>query len=121
MSTTFEIKDTEVPEGNYAADFVGYEQKTHEEYGEGLCWEWQIADGKYKGRSVYRTTSCNPTTRNACGAVLAALGGQSQSDGVTVNPDSYIGKRYLVIVKKSPSGKGTRVHELILKDSETPF
>ena len=121
MSTTFEIKDNEVPEGNYVADFIGYSDTTHEEYGPGLCWEWQIADGKYKGRSVFRTTAVKPTTRNSCGAILASLGGQSQSDGVKVNPDAYVSKQYLVIVKKSPSGKGTRVHELILKDGEAPF
>jgi hypothetical protein len=121
VSTTFTIRDDSVPEGNYEAVFVGYEQRTHEEYGEGYRWEWEITNGPQKGKAVYRTTPLKPTTRNACGAVLAALGAQSQGDGVQVNPDAYVGKAYLIIVKKSPSGKGTRVHELILKEGEPPF
>lgn len=114
--STYEIKDLDVPEGNYVGDFVGCEEVTHEEYGLGLRFEWQVTEGRHKGKSCYRTTSPEPTTKNACGAVMSALAGVSQSGGERVSLDDCIGRSYLLIVKKSPSGKGTRVHELILKD-----
>ena len=68
------------------------ERTTHAEFGGGLKFELEIIDGKYAGKSVFRTTGDKPTPRNVAGKVLAALAGAKPSDGLAIDADDYIGR-----------------------------
>lgn len=119
MAIGFTIKSSDVPAGVYKARFVGVERTTHAEYGGGLRFEWQIVDGKYTGTSTYRTTGDKPTPRNSAGKVLAALVGAKAADGLTIDPDSCIGRHYTVVVGETESGF-TRVNEILPVDEGSP-
>ncbi len=119
MAQGFTIKSSDVPQGVYKAKFVGVERTTHPEYGGGLKFEWEIVEGKLAGKSTYRTTGDNPTPRNIAGKVLSALVGAKAADGLSVDPDRYIGRLYTVVVGETESGF-TRVNEILPVEGEEP-
>lgn len=119
MAMQFTIKSSDVPVGVYTVRFVGVENTTHVEYGGGLKFEWEITDGRYAGKSVFRTTGDKPTPRNAAGKVLAALMGAKPADGLSVVADNCIGRKYTVVVGETESGF-TRVNEVLPVEDETP-
>lgn len=96
------------PAGNYKAKFVGVEKTTHEEYGDGLRWSWEVIDGPQKGAIASRTTSPKPTTGNAAGKLLAAMTGATLAGGSKVSLADCVGKTFLIAVAPTKSG-GTRV------------
>ena len=85
----------------------------HPEYGDGLKWIFQVVEGPLKGREVCRTTKPSPTHRNSCGKFLAALDGQSPSDGLDLDTDDFVGDRYLVIVGVGQDGESTRIDTFV--------
>lgn len=115
------IKDPSVPAGVYVTEFDGVEETTHEQYGDGLLWKFDVVKGRFKGRTVFRTTKTEPTIRNSCGKFLAALAGKAPQDDLAVDPGDYEGERYIVTVCESATGQGTRVDSLVresVDDSE---
>ena len=96
------------PAGNYKAAFVGVEKVTHEEYGAGLRWKWEVADGPQKGVIASRTTSPSPTTGNAAGKLISAMTGQTLAAGQKASVADLVGKQFLISVQATKSG-GTRV------------
>jgi hypothetical protein len=101
------------PAGNYKATFVGVEQTTHEEYGEGLRWSWKVVDGPQAGVIASRTTSPKPTTGNAAGRIIAAMTGTTLAGGQKASVRDCIGKPFLIQVAATKSGSGTRVETAI--------
>ena len=101
------------PAGNYKAEFVGVEQTTHEEYGDGLRWRWKVVDGPQAGVIASRTTSPKPTTGNAAGTLIAAMTGQTLAGGQKASVRDCIGKHFLIQVAATKSGSGTRVETAI--------
>ena len=97
------------PAGNYKASFVGVEKVTHEEYGDGLRWQWKVIDGPQAGEIASRTTSPKPTTGNAAGKLLAAMTGTTLASGQKASIRDCIGKTFLISVMTTKSGNGTRV------------
>jgi hypothetical protein len=101
------------PAGNYKAHFVGVEQTTHEEYGDGLRWKWKVADGPQSGVIASRTTSPKPTTGNAAGKLIAAMTGATLAGGQKASVRDCVGKLFLISVAATKSGSGTRVESAI--------
>ena len=101
------------PAGNYKASFVGVEKVTHEEYGDGLRWQWKVIDGPQAGEIASRTTSPKPTTGNAAGKLLAAMTGTTLASGQKASIRDCIGKTFLISVAPTKSGSGTRVESAI--------
>lgn len=102
------IANNSLPVGAYECSFDGAEEADHEVYGAGLKWCFSVERGKHRGVKCYRTTKPDPTPKNSCGRILAALAGKSPADGLEIDPDDYIGRRYSVIVGESEGGS-TRV------------
>jgi hypothetical protein len=101
------------PAGNYKARFVGVEQTTHEEYGDGLRWKWEVVDGPQAGVIATRTTSPKPTTGNAAGKLIAAMTGATLAGGQKASVRDCVGKTFLISVQATKSGTGTRVETAI--------
>jgi hypothetical protein len=119
MAMGFTIKSSDVPVGVYVAKFVGVERTTHAEFGGGLKFEWEIIEGKYAGKSVFRTTGDKPTPRNIAGKVLSSLVGAKPTDGLSIDADNYIGRKYTVVVGETESGF-TRVNEILPVEEDEP-
>jgi hypothetical protein len=101
------------PAGNYKAEFVGVEQTSHEEYGDGLRWKWKVVDGPQAGVIASRTTSPKPTTGNAAGKLIAAMTGATLAGGQKASVRDCVGKCFLIQVAATKSGSGTRVETAI--------
>ena len=114
--SVLKIQNSSLPIGSYKAVFEGVETTTHEEYGDGLKWAFRVADGQHAGRECYRITKCEPTPKNSCGRLLAALSGASAKDGLEIDPDDFVGRPYLIIIAETQSGS-TRV-ETVAQDAE---
>ena len=55
MSDVFSFEITQgggPPAGNYRAKFLGVEQHDHEQYGPGLRWKWEVAEGPQAGDTL---------------------------------------------------------------------
>jgi hypothetical protein len=94
----------EVPPGSYRATFEGVEETTHEKYGEGLLWTWEITKGPYRGQKVMRTTKPEATAKNSTGKFLQMLTGLSLEKSANVDVDTFEGVDCHVIVNYGESG-----------------
>lgn len=101
------------PPGTYSAKFMGFESTTHEQYGAGLKWTWEIVGGALAGQKASRTTGVSPTPRNGAGKLVAGLVGRAIAPGEDVNLDSCVGKNYLIVVAEAKGG-GTRVETVLI-------
>jgi hypothetical protein len=100
-----------VPVGNYTGTFSGTEPQPENRakgYGPGLRWKFVIEGGPQAGQTASRVTGLAPSPKNACGKMLAGLIGRPLKEGETIDPDQYIGRRYMIIVAAGQDG-GTRV------------
>ena len=113
------VKTAGVPIGSYTCKFVGTESVDHAEYGDGLKWIFQVVEGSLSGKETYRTTKPDPTPKNSCGKFLAALAGEAPSDGLDVDTDDYIGRRYMVMVGASQGGDSTRIETFVPEKDES--
>ena len=100
------------PPGNYTAKFVAVEESHHDEYGDGLRWEFSVTNGEHAGKTASRVTATTPTARNNCGTVLAGLLGRSVKPDEEIDIDLLVGRTYLIVVAETKGG-GTRVESII--------
>jgi hypothetical protein len=104
-----------IPVGSYTATFSGIEAQpanTEKGYGAGIRWKFAIDAGQYSGQSASRITGSSPTPKNGCGKMLGGLIGRALKEGEQIDPDSFIGKRYMLVVAASQGG-GTRVEAVV--------
>jgi hypothetical protein len=107
----FTVSSGGVPIGNYTATFAGIEaQPANKEkgYAAGLRWKFTIDAGPHAGQTASRITGTTPSPKNGCGKMLSGLIGRALKEGEQIEPDTYIGKRYLLVVAAGQGG-GTRV------------
>jgi hypothetical protein len=102
------------PPGAYACTFDGIQPSKAddpnlEKYGPSWKFVWTVADGPHKGIQATRITGTKPTAGNACGKLLAGLAGGAVAGGQRMRWRDAIGKKFLVVVEPTASGKGTRV------------
>jgi hypothetical protein len=100
----FTITDSyeNVPAGTYQATFSGMKE-TETANGKAYRWAFKADDG----RTISGLSDAEkpPTTKNKTGRWLCALGAKPLQAGTEVDPDSYIGKRYFVIVAAALDNK----------------
>ena len=104
-----------VPVGNYTGTFAGVEaQPANPEkgYGPGLRWRFAIDAGPQAGQVAGRVTGTTPTPKNGCGKMLSGLLGRALKEGEQIDPDQYVGKRYMIVVETGQGG-GTRVAAVV--------
>ena len=102
MNQNFTIGDSgyePIPTGNYQGTFNGIEEITGN-YGQDYKWSFTLDDGRNL------TAFCpakSPTVKNKFGKFLAAIAKQPLKAGVVVNPEDYIGQRYMLIIQPHPT------------------
>jgi hypothetical protein len=95
------------PKGEYLAVFKGTEPVTKSRYDyPAIEWVFEILEGAHRGRQVSKLTRAQPGPGkgggwNTCGQFLAAVTGTQLTEGVTLDPDAWIGQRYRVLVEES--------------------
>lgn len=114
MSLQFDVSasGSTVPAGFYRARFVNVEPTDHDEYGAGLKFIFEVADGDHKGEQATRITSAKPTIKNAAGRMLSGLSGKSLQAGAKIDLAPCVGKLYLIQVEEVASG-ATRVNTVM--------
>jgi hypothetical protein len=96
-----------VPVGNYTATFAGTEvQPANKEkgYAPGIRWKFTIDAGPCAGQTTSRITGPAPTPKNGCGKMLSGLLGRALREGEQIDPDQFIGKRYMLVVAATQGG-----------------
>ncbi len=94
----FEIKATNansVPDGIHSDTvFGGVEQFTSKEGKDLLRWKWSLPDGR-TASAVSNPNGATP--KNKLGKFLCLIANRPVSEG-NVNPDDFVGKKYLIVV-----------------------
>jgi hypothetical protein len=98
--TSFE----DVPAGAHQAVFKGI-TPTETCKGEAFRWNFEVVEGNFKGKMASDLSDRKTTTMNKTGRWLCALSGKPLADGTVVNPDDYVGRKYLVIVEAKENGR----------------
>lgn len=104
-----------VPAGNYTATFAGVEvqpENRERGYPPGVRWKFQIEAGPFAGQMASRITGSQSSPTNACGKMLCGLVGRPVNEGEQLDPDTYIGQRYMLVVAAGLGG-GTRVEAIM--------
>jgi hypothetical protein len=104
-----------VPVGSYTGTFAGYEvqpENREKGYAAGLRWNFKIDAGPHTGQMTSRITGSQPSPRNSCGKMLQGLIGRALREGEQIDPDQFIGKRYMLVVAASQNG-GTRIEAVV--------
>ena len=70
--------------------------ETTTEHGAAYRWAWKAPNGKTLSDISDRKKPAS--TKNKTGRYLAAISGQPLAAGVSINPEDYIGKKYLIVV-----------------------
>jgi hypothetical protein len=102
-----------VPVGSYTGTFAGIEKAPpFKDYAEGIRWKFTIDAGPYSGQMTSRVTGLTPSPKNGAGKMLAGLVGRAIREGEQIDPDTYIGKRFMLVVAAGKEG-GTRVEAIV--------
>jgi hypothetical protein len=104
-----------VPVGSYTGKFAGIEEvpaNPEKKYGTGLRWKFVIDAGPHDGQVVSRITGTTPSVKNSCGKLLSGLLGRALKEGEQIDPDVFLGKRFMLVVAAGQEG-GTRVEAVI--------
>ncbi len=118
MSLQFDVSASGgPPAGFYRANFVGVEPTEHEEFGSGLKFVFEIANGDHRGEEATRITSIMATLKNAAGRMLSGLSGLTLKPKVRIDLAPCVGKLYLIQVEETPSG-ATRISTVMPADAQ---
>lgn len=113
MSMQFEVaQGGGPPVGVYKAKFVGVEETTHDEYGAGLKFVFDIIAGDHAGEQATRITQPKPTPKNACGRMLAGISGETLKPGVTIDLAPHVGETFMIQVEETKNDS-TRIGTII--------
>jgi hypothetical protein len=104
MTITIENSYDIIPAGAHHATFLALEPTTTEK---GDAYRW-VFRAKSNNREISALSDRRATSKNKTGRWINALSGKPLQQGVTVNPNDYYGKEYLVIVVDNGNG-GTKV------------
>jgi hypothetical protein len=99
-----------VPEGTYTATFQGCETTTTS-LGDGVRWNFSINGGPFDGQGVSSVSSNRPTMKNRAGRIVAGMTGEPLTPAKQIDTATFVGKRFLVIVRRSEGG-GTFVESV---------
>jgi hypothetical protein len=111
----FTVSTGGVPAGSYTGTFAGVEAQPENKekgYPPGIRWKFTVDAGPYAGQATSRVTGPSPSPVNGCGKMLSGLLGRGLSPGEQIDPDSFVGQRYMLVVAAAPGG-GTRVEAVV--------
>jgi hypothetical protein len=111
----FTVSSGGLPAGNYTGTFAGVEMTPADPakgYGPGIRFKFTVDAGPLSGQSTSRVTGTTPSPKNACGKMLTGLIGRALTEGEQVDPDQFVGKRYMIVVAAGQGG-GTRVEAVV--------
>jgi hypothetical protein len=111
----FTVSGGGVPVGNYTGTFAGIETTQgipEKGYGPGIRWKFTIDGPAQVGQTASRVTGSTPSPKNGCGKMLSGLIGRAIKEGEQIDPDTFKGKRYMIVVAASQGG-GTRVEAIV--------
>jgi hypothetical protein len=111
----FTVSSGGVPAGSYTGTFAGVEPQPENKergYPAGLRWIFKVDSGPQAGQTASRITGSTPSPKNSCGKLLSGLIGRALKEGEQLDPDQWIGKRYMLVVAASQGG-GTRVEAIV--------
>ena len=92
-------------------------ETTHEKWGAGLTWSWEILEGRWAGQIIFRTTKPTGTKANSCGKFLLKMTGLSLAEAKHKDLDDYIGVECVITVEETESGSA-RVESFRVKAAE---
>jgi hypothetical protein len=104
-----------VPAGSYTGTFAGIEPQPENKekgYGAGIRWKFTVDAGPYVGQTTSRVTGATPSPKNACGKMLSGLVGRALKEGEQIDPDTFLGKKYMLVVGVAQGG-GTRIEAIV--------
>lgn len=108
----FEMQEFDaVPAGQYVAIFKDVQKTHHDQWGDGVMFVFEIANGEHKGQTATRIGKPKASTQNATGKMIMGITGQSYSQGQRVDLRSHVGKPYNVLVEPTQGGK-TRIAQV---------
>jgi hypothetical protein len=81
-----------VPEDDYVATVTSIEEKESSEGNPYLAWKWKIAEGPYKGVTIYDNTSLKSTALWRLKTLLECLGVDVTDGKMSLDLKEYIGK-----------------------------
>ena len=118
MSLQFEIVQggSTVPAGIFKMAFQTVEPTSHDEFGPGLKFCFEVIDGEHAGEQATRITSDKPSPKNSAGRMITGIVGRSISPGENIDLAFYVGKKYLVQVEDAKGG-GTRIATVMPTES----
>ncbi len=100
------------PVGVYKAKFVEVEETTHDEFGDGLKFVFEITSGDHAGEQATRITGPKPTPKNACGRMLAGISGETLKPGIKIDLAPHVGEIYMLQVEETKNDS-TRIGTVI--------
>lgn len=95
--TDVESGGRSVPDDNYLLEVVSVEEKESQEGNQYLAWKWKVAEGTYKGVTVYDNTSLKPTALWRLKGLLEAMG-EEVNGKFGLNLGSYKGNKVMCVV-----------------------
>jgi hypothetical protein len=111
----FTVSSGGVPAGSYTGTFAGTEiqpENKEKGYSVGTRWKFTIDAGPYAGQTTSRITGSTASSKNSCGKMLAGLLGRALKEGEQIDPEQFVGKRFMIVVAAGQGG-GTRVEAVV--------
>ena len=107
-----------VPAGAYTVELVAVEPWTEnsDKYGDGIVFKFKVLGGEHDGVETSRITGSRLTPKSALKRILMGLKGGDIEVGEKIEPQAFVGRRYMAVVQETDSGS-TRV-ETLLKPTE---
>jgi len=87
-----------IPDGQYLLSVLGIEEKESQSGDIYLAWKWKVADGEYKGATIYDNTSLKPTALWRLKTLLECLGVDVPGGKLGLNLKEYQGLSLLAEV-----------------------
>ena len=95
-----------IPDDDYLMQVLSIEEKESQEGNAYLAWKWMVAEGPFKGATVYDNTSLKPTALWRLKQLLECLGIDVSGGKMSLSFKEYIGKTCLVkIANETYQGK----------------
>ena len=116
---SFEMSDFEtIPRGFYQAYFKTVESTNHPQWGNGVMFIFEVANGPHQGATATRIGKPKPTLKNSTGKILSGIAGRRIEAGERVDLNQYINKLYNIVVEETEAGK-TRIESVSPLEMQT--